>query len=139
MDLYSRRFIGWSMGNHITRHLVLDALQTAINTWQPAKGLIIHSDRGAQYTSDDYQQMLTTNGMKCSMSAARNCYDNAVVESFFGMMKRELTNRYKYRTREEATAKVFEYIECFYNIRRKHGHLRYLSPNEFERKTLNVN
>ena len=91
-----------------------------------------HSDRGGQYTSDDFRDELAKNGIDCSMSASANCYDNAVVESFFGLLKRERANRVRYRTRDEARADLFEYIEVFYNRKRRHGSLGNVSPVDFE-------
>jgi len=135
MDLYSRRIIGWSMSQWINRHLVLDALRMAIEARQPHSVLIHHSDRGAQYTSDDFRDELNRHGIRCSMSARGNCYDNAVVESFFGLLKRERVHRVRYRTRDEAKADLFEYIECFYNRKRPHGYLGNISPEAFENRT----
>ncbi len=135
MDLFSRRIVGWSMSRWINRHLVIDALNMAIGTRRPGAELIHHSDRGSQYTSDDFRDELLKHGIECSMSACGNCYDNAVVESFFGLLKREWVNRVRYRTREEARADVFEYIECFYNRKRRHGYLGNISPAEFEKRT----
>jgi putative transposase len=135
MDLFSRRIVGWSMSRWINRHLVIDALNMAIGARRPGADLIHHSDRGSQYTSDDFRDELLKHGIECSMSARGNCYDNAVVESFFGLMKREWVNRVRYRTREEARADVFEYIECFYNRKRRHGYLGNISPAEFEKRT----
>ncbi len=135
MDLYSRRIVGWSMSRWINRHLVIDALNMAIGQRCPGGDLIHHSDRGSQYTSDDFRDELLKHGIECSMSARGNCYDNAVVESFFGLMKREWVNRVRYRTRAEARADVFEYIECFYNRKRRHGYLGNISPVVFENKT----
>ena len=135
MDLYSRRIVGWSMSRWINRHLVIDALNMAIGARRPGAELIHHSDRGSQYTSDDFRDELIKHGIDCSMSARGNCYDNAVVESFFGLMKREWVNRVRYRTREEARADLFEYIECFYNRKRRHGYLGNISPVEFEKRT----
>jgi len=135
MDLYSRRIVGWSMSRWINRHLVIDALNMAIGARRPGAELIHHSDRGSQYTSDDFRDELLKHGIECSMSGRGNCYDNAVVESFFGLLKREWVNRVHYRTREEARADVFEYIECFYNRKRRHGYLGNISPAEFEKRT----
>jgi putative transposase len=132
MDLYSRRIVGWSMDHWISRQLVLDALSMAVNQRRPEGELIHHSDRGSQYTSDDFRDELERHGITCSMSARANCYDNAVVESFFGVMKRERVNRVRYRNREEARADIFEYIECFYNRKRRHGYLGNISPAAFE-------
>jgi len=135
MDLYSRRIIGWSMDRWISRHLVIDALSMAIAQRRPGSDLIHHSDRGAQYTSDDFRDELEIHGIQCSMSNRANCYDNAVVESFFGVMKREWVNRVRYRNRDEARADIFEYIECFYNRKRRHGYLGNISPAAFEERT----
>lgn len=138
MDLYSRRIVGWSMDRRINRHIVMDALAMAINDRRPKKGLIHHSDRGSQYTSDDFRDELTKHGIECSMSGRGNCYDNAVVESFFGLLKRERVNRVRYRTRDEARADLFDYIECFYNRKRRHGYLGSISPVAFEKRTLGL-
>ena len=135
MDLYSRRIVGWSMNRWINRHLVIDALRMALDARQPAGALIHHSDRGAQYTSDDFRDELDKHGIQCSMSGRGNCYDNAVVESFFGLLKRERVNRVRYRTRDEAKADVFDYIEVFYNRKRRHGYLGNISPAAFEKQT----
>ncbi len=136
MDLYSRRIIGWSMSRRINRHLVLDALNMALGQRRPGENLIHHSDRGVQYLSDDFQALLKTNGITCSMSDKGSCYDNAVVESFFASLKRERTNRRKYQTRDEARADVFDYIERFYNRKRRHGTIGYISPVQFEKRTI---
>jgi putative transposase len=138
MDLYSRRIVGWSMSRWINRHLVIDALSMAIGARQPEGVLIHHSDRGSQYTSDDFRDELEKHEIQCSMSARGNCYDNAVVESFFGLLKRERVNRVRYRTRDEARTDVFDYIECFYNRKRRHGYLGNISPAAFEARTLGL-
>jgi putative transposase len=135
MDLYSRRIVGWSMSRWINRHLVIDALSMAIGARQPDHLLIHHSDQGSQYTSDDFRDELGKYGIQCSMSARGNCYDNAVVESFFGLLKRERVNRRRYRTRDEARADIFDYIESFYNRKRRHSYLGYISPVAFEKRT----
>ena len=135
MDLFSRRIVGWSMSQRMGRHLVIGALRMAIDARRPDGPLVHHSDRGAQYTSDDFRKELARNGIECSMSAAANCYDNAVVESFFGVLKRERVNRVRYRTREEACADLFEYIEVFYNRKRRHGYLGNVSPADFEKRS----
>ena len=139
MDLYSRRIVGWSMSQWMSRHVVIDALGMAINTRQPEGKLIHHSDRGGQYTSDDFRDELDRYGIKCSMSGTGNCYDNAAVESFFGLLKRERINRVKYLTRDEARADVFDYIECFYNRKRRHGYVGNISPADFEKRTTGLN
>jgi len=92
-----------------------------------------------QYTSDDFRNLLQQHGIECSMSAKGNCYDNAVVESFFGLLKRERVNRTRYLTRDDARADIFDYIECFYNRKRRHGYLGYISPAEFENRTVGLN
>jgi putative transposase len=135
MDLYSRRIIGWSMHRRIDRALALAALDMALGQRQPTSELIHHSDRGAQYLSDDYQALLRRYGIRCSMSDRGSCYDNAVVESFFATLKRERTRRRQYRTRDEARADVFDYIERFYNRERRHSYLGHLSPTEYEDRT----
>ena len=134
MDLYSRRIVGWSMSRWISRHLVIDALNMAVQQRRPGDGLIHHSDRGSQYTSDDFRDELETNEIRCSMSGRGNCYDNAVVESFFGILKRERVNRNYYSTREDAKQDIFDYIECFYNRKRRHGYLGNISPVAFEKR-----
>lgn len=139
MDLYSRRIVGWSMDRWNSRHLAINALNMAIEQRQPEGVLLHHSDRGAQYTSDDFRDELAKHGIECSMSARGNCYDNAVVESFFGLLKRERVNRTRYLTREEAEADIFDYIERFYNRKRSHGYLGYLSPVDYENRTLGLN
>ena len=136
MDLYSRRIIGWSMSRRINRHLVLDALNMALGQRRPGEDLIHHSDRGVQYLSDDFQALLKVNGITCSMSDKGSCYDNAVVESFFASLKRERTKRRNYRTRNEARADVFDYIERFYNRKRRHGYVGNISPVQFENRTM---
>ncbi|MEH6637099.1 MAG: IS3 family transposase, partial [Halioglobus sp.] len=135
MDLYSRRIVGWSMDRSMSRYLVIDALRMALGRRQPSEGLVHHSDRGAQYTSDEFLAELRENGIKSSMSGSGNCYDNAVVESFFGVLKRERVNRVSYRTRAEAQSDLFEYIEVFYNQKRRHGYLGNVSPAAFEKWT----
>ena len=105
----------------------------AIDARDPEGGLIHHSDRGGQYTSDDFRDELATHDIKCSMSGSGNCYDNAVAESFFGLLKRERVNRVRYRTRDEARSDLFDYIECFYNKKRRHSYLNNLSPTVYEK------
>jgi putative transposase len=135
MDLFSRRIVGWSMSHRMGRHLVVGALRMAIDARRPEGPLIHHSDRGAQYTSADFREELARQGIECSMSASANCYDNAVVESFFGVLKRERVNRVRYRTRDEARADLFEYIEVFYNRKRRHGYIGNISPADFEERS----
>ncbi len=135
MDLYSRRIVGWSMRDRMSRRLVVDALKMAVDARRPEGGLIHHSDRGGQYTSDDFRDELARHGIECSMSGSGNCYDNAVVESFFGILKRERVNRVRYRTRAEARADLFDYIEVFYNRKRRHGYLGNISPADHEEQS----
>jgi len=135
MDLYSRRIVGWSMSRWMSRRIVVAALRMAIDARQPEGALIHHSDRGSQYTSDDFRDELAKHGIDCSMSGSGNCYDNAAVESFFGLLKRERVNRVRYRTRDEARADVFDYIEVFYNRTRRHGYLGNISPADFEERS----
>ncbi len=134
MGLFSRRVVGWSMQSHIRAELVLNALTMAVGQRLPSPGLLAHSDRGSQYTSDDYQRALRAHGIECSMSGRGNCWDNAVVESFFGTLKRELINRRSWPTRTAAAAAIHEYIEVFYNRRRRHSTLGYLSPAQYEER-----
>jgi putative transposase len=134
MDLFSRRIVGWSMSRWISRHLAIDALTMAIGQRLTDEPLIHHSDRGSQYTSDDFREELDKHNIQCSMSARGNCYDNAVVESFFGILKRERVNRNYYVTREDAKQDIFNYIECFYNRKRRHGYLGNISPAAFEER-----
>jgi len=133
LDLCSRKVVGWSMSANIDGLLTLDALKMAIARRRPAAGLLHHSDRGVQYAAGDYRQVLADNGMRPSMSGKRNCWDNAVVESFFGTLKTELLRGVAFPGRSEARAQVFEYIEVFYNRRRRHSFLDYRSPEEYER------
>jgi putative transposase len=132
MDLFSRTIVGWSMGERMTRQLTMDALTLAAKRRNPPRGLLHHSDRGSQYASDDYQALLTKHGMVCSMSRTGNCWDNAPAESFFGILKRELVFHKRYLSRSQARQSIFDYIERFYNRRRIHSSLGYLTPNEFE-------
>jgi len=136
MDLYSRRIVGWSMSQRNSRHLVHNALSMALSQRHVEGELIHHSDRGAQYLSDDYQALLKKHGISCSLSGAGSCYDNAVVESFFASLKRERIKRRKYRTRDQARADVFDYIERFYNRQRRHSYVGNISPVEFEERTV---
>lgn len=137
MDLYSRRIVGWAMDRRISRYLVVDAMAMALA--QRDKPLLHHSDRGAQYTSDDFRDLLRKHGIECSMSARGSCYDNAPVESFFSLLKRERIKRQTYKTREEARADVFDYIKVFYNRKRRHAYLGYTSPVEFEKQAVGLN
>lgn len=135
IDLYSRRVVGWSMSPTMTAQLVIDALMMAI--WRRGKpvALLHHSDQGSQYTSEDFQKLLTDQGITCSMSKRGDCWDNAAMESFFSTLKIERIHRKRYATREEVRADVFDYIERFYNPRRRHSTLGQISPVEFERRS----
>ncbi|MDB5034110.1 MAG: putative integrase [Chlorobi bacterium] len=134
IDLFSRRVVGWSMSDRIDQHLTLAALQMAVQRRQPADGLLHHSDRGSQYCATAYRQMLSDWGMIPSMSRNGNCWDNVVIESWHRTLKVELVYRQRYRSRAEARASIFEYIEGFYNRERRHSTLGYLSPDQFERQ-----
>jgi transposase InsO family protein len=136
LDLFSRRVVGWSMSERIDTQLVLGALEMALEGRQPPKGLIHHSDRGSQYASAEYRQALASRGIQCSMSRKGNCWDNAVVESFFSSLKQELVYTTDFATRLQARSALFEYIEVFYNRRRRHSSLGYLSPLDYERTAL---
>ena len=136
MDLYSRRIIGWAMDRRVGRHLPVDALTMALGYRQPEGSLLHHSDRGPQYTSDDFRDALKKHGIECSMSARGSCYDNAVVENFFSLLKRERVRGQTYKTREEAKADIFDYIERFYNRTRSHTYLGYLSPVQYENQPM---
>ena len=132
LDLYSRKVVGWAMSSRIDKILATDALEMAIGRRRPSVGLIHHTDRGSQYASHVYRDMLGAHGMVCSMSGKGECLDNAVAERFFGSLKREWTSHRDYATRQEARDDIIEYIEMFYNSKRKHSYLGYLSPNEYE-------
>jgi len=132
MDLCSRRIVGWNTSASNDRHLVLGALQQALLMRAPKPGLLHHSDRGSTYAAYEYQAQLTEAQAVCSMSRKGDCYDNAAMESFFGSLKRERVHRRKYWGRDEATADLEDYIENFYNRRRRHSHLGDISPVEYE-------
>lgn len=132
LDLFSRRIVGWAMAETMERSLVIDALQMALTSRRPAIGLLCHSDRGSQYASGDYQKALRDAKIVCSMSRKGNCYDNAPTESFFASLKRELVYRTTFATRAEARSALFEWIAVWYNRKRLHSTLGYVSPEEFE-------
>jgi putative transposase len=133
LDLYARKIVGWAMDSSLKTELTQRAFQMAIKQRRPAAGLLHHSDRGCQYTSQVYQQLLKRHRCQVSMSRVANCYDNAPMESFFGTLKVELVHHRQYRTRAEATRDIFVYIEGFYNRRRRHSALGYQSPDQFEK------
>ena len=134
LDLYSRRIVGWSMKPEMTAQLVIDALVMAVWRRGMPKELLHHSDQGSQYTSEAFQRLLSAQGITCSMSRRGDCWDNAAMESFFSSLKTERVDRKQYTTRDDARADVFDYIERFYNPRRRHSVLDYLSPVQFEEK-----
>jgi transposase InsO family protein len=132
IDLASRRVVGWAIAEHMRAELVCDALQMAIAHRRPASGLIFHSDRGTQYTSGEFTALLADHEMVQSLSRPRQCWDNAVAESFFASLKLELIDRRSWATRTQARRAVFDYIEVFFNRRRLHSSLDYMTPAEYE-------
>jgi putative transposase len=138
LDLFSRAIVGWSMGSRITRHLVMQALIMALNRRDADADLMHHSDKGSQYASYDFQKLLTEHGIVCSMSGIGNAYDNAAMESFFSLLKRErVYRRPVYATRQQARTDLFDYIERFYNRQRRHGSAGRKSPLNYEAMVLN--
>jgi transposase InsO family protein len=133
IDLFSRKVVGWSMSSRMTADIVVDAFRMALFRQKRNAPQIMHSDRGSQYASDAFRDELKLHGCKQSMSRKGDCWDNAVAESFFGSLKTELVHHEKYKTREAARLSIFDYIEMFYNRRRLHSFLNYLSPEEFEK------
>ena len=134
LDLFSRRIVGWSMSRWIDAALVIGALRMAVERRQPKRGLIVHTDRGSQYACNDYQAFIARHGIVASMSRKRDCWDNAVVESFFASLKSEVKPDRLWSTRNEAKTAIFEYIEAWYNPKRRHSTLGYQSPMEFEER-----
>jgi len=132
LDLFSRRVVGWAIADHLRTDLVLDALDVALGLRLPDPSLIHHSDRGSQYTSERYQELLDQRGIRCSMSRSGDCWDNAVVESFFATLKGELLDRQPWPTRSEARLAIHEYIGVFYNRHRRHSYLDYSTPACYE-------
>jgi len=132
IDLCSRKVVGWTADDHLRADLPGAALRMALEHRRPEGALLHHSDRGVQYACDEYQALLARHGIECSMSRRGNCYDNAVVESFFGTLKTELIHHHKYTTRNQARLALFEYLEVFYNRKRRHSALDYRSPAEYE-------
>lgn len=137
IDLFSRQVVGWSMQPKMQTDLVLNALLMAVWKRKPKNEVVVHSDQGVQYTSGDWQKFLKDHNLVCSMSRRGNCYDNAVAESFFQLLKRERIKRKNYKDREAARLDIFDYIEMFYNPIRRHGYNNDLSPVEFERQYFN--
>jgi transposase InsO family protein len=132
LDLYTRKIVGWKLADRMTTDLVLAALDQAYEAENPLPELLHHSDRGSQYTSSEYRSRLEQYQMRASMSRRGNCYDNACIESFHSVLKKELIYCTRFRTKEQAYTELFEYIEFFYNRRRIHSALNYLSPERFE-------
>ena len=132
IDLYSRKVVGWSMSSRMKAQLVVDALRMAIWQRKPKDGLIMHTDRGSQYASHQYRNLLSAHGINGSMSRKGDCWDNAVAESFFGSLKQERVQWQNYQTRFEAQQNILNYISMFYNSRRLHSYLGYQSPNQYE-------
>jgi putative transposase len=132
IDLFSRRVVGWSTSRNVDRHLALAALDMAVRRRHPGRDLVHHSDRGSTYASGDYRKALEREGIECSMSRKGDCWDNAVAESFFATLKREIENIDHFESREIANITIAEYIDGFYNLRRRHSSLNYNSPIEFE-------
>ncbi|MDY0394668.1 IS3 family transposase [Virgibacillus halophilus] len=133
MDLFSRRIIGWEMSHRMTKELTITALKRAINQQLPNEGLIHHSDRGSQYAVTDYQAILQDYKITTSMSRKGNCYDNACIESFHSIIKKELIFHEKFQTRAEAKRSIFAYIMTFYNFKRIHSVIDYMSPLQYEK------
>ena len=134
MDLFSRAIIGWSMGKQMTQRLMCDALTMALFRRGFPRGVIIHSDRGSQYCSKAYQRLIKVAGLRCSMGRRATCYDNAAMESFFHTLKVELIYRERYVTRRDAKGAIFEYIETYYNRKRRHSAIGHEIPMLFEEK-----
>ena len=134
LDVFSRRVVGFSMSDRIDRDVALDALRMALGRRLPDAGLIHHSDRGVQYASAEYQRVLDDHGIVCSMSGRGDCWDNAVAESFFATLKTELVYQTRYQTRLEAKRAIFDFIEAYYNYRRRHSAIGNVSPMEFEKQ-----
>ena len=131
-DLYSRKIVGWATGHRQTTPLIIKALKMATARLKSTDSVILHSDQGSQYSSYDYTKLASEHHITLSMSRRGNCYDNTVAESFFKTLKKELVRKQNFETREIASSKIFEYIEMFYNAKRRHSYLGYISPNEFE-------
>ena len=133
LDLFSRKVVGLGMGDRLQTELVTRALKQALYRCHPQNGLLHHSDRGSQYTGAEFKELTKRHGIRLSMSAKGHCYDNAVAESFFHTLKTEETHLKHYRTREEAKLSIYEYVEVFYNRKRLHSTLGYVSPEDYEK------
>lgn len=134
IDLFSRIVVGWDLSNSLERHSVLKAFQKAVALRRPAPGLLVHSDRGIQYASKDFREILEQNGCIQSMSRKGNCWDNAVAESFFHTLKTQFIRHHKFSTQDEAELAIFQYIEAYYNRRRRHSSNGWMSPSEYENR-----
>lgn len=134
MDVFNRMVVGWAVSKRLKKELVMQAIYNAVMQRKPSKGLIIHSDRGSQYASDDVREQIKGYGFEQSMSGTGNCYDNAMMESFFHSLKSEHVYFEKYKTREQAKSSIFEYVELFYNRERRHSGIGNQSPFEYERR-----
>jgi putative transposase len=139
VDIYSRFVVGWAMGKERDEQLITNAAKMALTRRHPRTGLLHHSDRGSQYTSEGYQTLLKQHGIEISMSRKGDCYDNALMESFFGTLKEECVERQIFKTRSEARQAIFEYLEVFYNRQRRHSSLGYVSPFTYENKKGEIN
>ena len=138
LDICTRKIVGWSMDKRMKDDLVVNAFKNALQRRCPAKGFIFHSDRGSQYCSKRFKKLVKGVGGRQSMSATGSCYDNAITESFFGTLKRELVHHYRYLTRLAAKRSIFSYIEGFYNLERLHSSIGYMSPVEYEDSLLKL-
>ena len=138
LDVFSRRIVGWSMKRRMTDDLVITALNNAVIRRGPSPGIVFHSDRGSQYCSKRFQSLIQRIGGIQSMSGTGSCYDNAITESFFGTLKRELVHHCSFESRSEAQSQIFRYIECFYNRRRRHSSIGYQAPEEYERRFIKI-
>jgi transposase InsO family protein len=136
LDLCSRRVVGWSMQSTAGSSLAIDAMKMALSFRRPERGMLHHSDRGIQYAASDFRRLLKSKKIECSMSRKGDCWDNAVTESFFATLKKELVRHMEWKTREEARADIFEWIEVWYNRQRRHSAIGYLSPAEYELRTV---
>jgi transposase InsO family protein len=138
IDLFSRLVVGWALSSSLSHEMVVTALKRAVRSRRPGKGVVFHSDRGIQYACGDFRKELDNCGFIQSMSRKGNCWDNAVAESFFGIMKTELVYHERYEGHQDTLHSIFEYIEVFYNRQRKHSTLGYLSPAEYEKQKINL-
>ena len=138
IDLFSRMVVGWALSSSLSHEMVVAALKRAVRKRHPGKGLVFHSDRGVQYACTDFRKELSEHGFIQSMSRKGNCWDNAVAESFFGIMKTELVYHEKYEGHQDTLHSIFEYIEAFYNRERRHSTLGYLCPVEYEKQKLKI-